>query len=91
MNTQLDEERIKICIYPCNTLQPCAIRLEGCVASIAQTVPEGQVLDVRAATDVIKACGVDGHLMDIRELGAFSFEYRRYWTPVTDIQQLQCP
>jgi len=79
-----DEEGTKI--YSCNTLQPCTIQLEGYVCPKVQTVSESQALEVRAATDEIGVCGVDGHLADIREIGAFAFESRRYGTPVTDTQ-----
>jgi hypothetical protein len=61
--TLYSEELIKI--YPCNTPQPCTIRLESCVAIIAQTGSESQALEVRAATDEIGVCGIDGHLADM--------------------------
>ena len=84
--TPHNEGRIEVYVYPCNALQPCTIRFEGCAGTRAQTISESQAPEVRAATNEVGVCVIDGHLTDIWELGAFAFESRRYGTPVTDTQ-----
>jgi hypothetical protein len=74
---------------PCQTLQSCAVQLDGSASRIVETASEGHALKIRATLNEIGVHRIDDHLADIRKYGAFAFEFHRDGRPVADAQQFQ--